>query len=464
MKAAKISHLTLGLIIVVCLTFFPALTPQSVQAQDDANLEPAEKYNQEELAQMLAPIALYPDALLSQILMASTYPIEVIEADRWIRENQGLAGDRLDDALLNKDWDPSVKALCHFPSSLALMSERIAETTTLGNAFLAQESEVMEMIQKLREEAYAQGNLNTTSEQKVVVEKETIIIEPAYPGIIYVPYYDPYFVYGPWWWSPAYPPYYWGPAGVNIGASIAFWPGVYFRVSFLSWSYFDWHHHYIYIDVHKRPRFVRHDRWAVNPGRWAHVPSHRRGVAYRDKATARKYGQAPQRPTTFRRDTRGFPERNRIDQVQSRDAQTRTDRYHQEQQQVERKIKDLKKGPRDQPERQQSNIVTPKTDRGETGKMEKVPAGSHQQKQVPTVPKRQIRQQVERDRTNREEVARDKQKRVESRERQASPDEVFDRVEDGKQERQSGDRGRYSRKGLKDTDNRDQDHNVRKWR
>ena len=465
MKAAKISYLTLGLFIIACLAFFPALTTQSALAQDSASLEPEEKYNREELAQMLAPIALYPDALLSQILMASTYPIEVIEADRWIRKNQGLTGDRLDDALLNREWDPSVKAICHFPSILALMSERIAETTTLGNAFLAQEPEVMEMIQKLREEAYAQGNLNTTSEQKVVVEKETIIIEPADPGIIYVPFYDPYFVYGPWWWPPAYPPYYWGPSGVSVGTGISFRPGVYFGVSFLSWSYFDWHHHYIYIDGHKRPRFVRHDRWVVKPGRWSHVPSHRRGVAYREKTTARKYGQSPQRPTTFRRDTRGFPERHRIDQIQSREARTEADRYHREQQEVERKIKNFKKVPRDKVERQQSNAVMPKTDRGKTGKLERVPAESNQLKQAPMFPKRQIQPHVERDKMNRQKVTRDKQKRVGYRERQAGPDDVFGRVEyGGKKERQSSDRGRYSRKAPKGTGNRDQQHNVRKWR
>lgn len=207
MKAATIFHLTLGLLII----FFFSLPPQSL-AQDSSYLEPSAKYREEELAQMLAPIALYPDALLSQVLMASTYPLEVIEADRWVRRNPELKDKSLEAALLSEAWDPSVKALCHFPSILALMSERITETTNLGNAFLAQEAEVMDMVQELRAKANAQGNLTTTSEQKVIVEKETIIIEPADPRVIYVPYYDPFYIYGSWWY-PAYPPYYWGPPG-----------------------------------------------------------------------------------------------------------------------------------------------------------------------------------------------------------------------------------------------------------
>ncbi|MCP4257009.1 MAG: DUF3300 domain-containing protein [Planctomycetes bacterium] len=198
-------------------------------------LESSEKYSREELSQMLAPIALYPDALLSQVLMASTYPIEVIEADRWVRKDPDLKGEALDTALLDKDWDPSVKAICHFPSILALMSERITETTNLGNAFLAQEAEVMDMVQEMRAKAYEQGNLTTTSKQKVIVEKETIIIEPADPRVIYVPYYDPFYIYGPWWY-PAYPPYYWGPPGVRIGIGVSYWPGLYFGFAYGTWS------------------------------------------------------------------------------------------------------------------------------------------------------------------------------------------------------------------------------------
>jgi len=302
MKAVTVFKLAMGLLMLA----FVSLALRSF-AQETDNLEPSEKFSREELTQMLAPIALYPDALLSQILMASTYPIEVIEADRWVKKNPGLTGSDLDNALLNIDWDPSVKAVCHFPTVLDLMSERISQTTSIGNAFLAQEDEVMDVIQELRNKAYAQGNLTTNSEQKVIVEKETIIIEPADPQVIYVPYYDPFYVYGPWWY-PAYPPYYWVPYGTRIGRGIYYWPAFYFGYAFGTWSYFDWHRHYVHIDVYKRPRYVRSDYWRVKPGPWLHYPEHRRGVAYRDKGTARKYGQYPYSYRQFRRDTRGFPE------------------------------------------------------------------------------------------------------------------------------------------------------------
>ena len=284
------------------LCFILPLPP--VFAEDLSAQSATDLYNQQELAQMLAPIALYPDALLSQILMASTYPIEVIEADRWVKRNSHLEADYLDDALYSKEWDPSVKALCHFPSTLARMSEQITETTNLGNAFLAQEDDMMEMVQHLREKAYAEGNLHSTRQQKVIVEGETIVIEPVHPQTIYIPYYDPYYVYGSWWY-PAYSPYYWGPSGVRLGFGVSFYPGIYLNFAFGSWSYFDWPHHVIYINTHKRPRFIRKER-VVSRRVWQHIPRHRRGVAYRDKRTAQTYGQAPHRSQESRRESRGY--------------------------------------------------------------------------------------------------------------------------------------------------------------
>lgn len=231
-------------------------------------------YSREELAQMLAPIALYPDSLLSQVLMAATYPVEVVEADRWVKDRPDLRDDALDEALLDRDWDPSVKALCHFPTVLALMSERIGETSRIGDAFLEQEEGVMTMVQELRAKARAQGNLVSTSEQRVWADADAIIIEPTDPRVVYVPYYDPVSVYGSWWY-PDYPPYYWTPAGASLGVGLSFRPGVYFGFSFSNWSRFDWRQRYIHIDSHRRPRYVHHDRWRYNPGRWERGLSHR---------------------------------------------------------------------------------------------------------------------------------------------------------------------------------------------
>lgn len=303
------STIILNLFIIVSFTVFGIVSPQQAFAQDGAFPELYEQYSQAELAQMLAPIALYPDTLLSQVLMASTYPIEVIEADRWIARRPELKGERLDDALLNKDWDPSVKAICHFPSILALMSERISETTNIGNAFLAQEGEVMDMVQELRARAYAQGNLYTSARQNVVVDREIIIIEPSDPHVIYAPYYDPFAIYGTWWY-PAYPPYIWHPHGTSYVTGFSYWPGINFGFTFTNWSYFDWHRHHVHIDVHKRPRYVRHDRWTHVDSRWNHSPTHRRGFAYRDKATAWKFDQRPNHQKTIEVEHRSLTDRN----------------------------------------------------------------------------------------------------------------------------------------------------------
>ncbi len=306
MKTRTVVRIVIGVLFTHLLLNLPFFLPRQALAAESDQLEATERYAREELAQMLAPIALYPDSILSQVLIASTYPIEVIEADRWVKGNPNLKWQALDDALVGRDWDPSVKALCHFPTVLDLMSERIGETTRIGNAFLAQEEEVLDTIQELRAKAHAQGNLTSTPEQKVIVQKEKIIIKPANTRVVYVPYYDTQYVYGPWWY-PGYSPYYWGPAPrLSIGLGISFWPGFYFSTAYTSWCRLDWHARYIYVDVHRRPRYVRHDRWVPASGRWRHLPSHRRGLVYRDMPTSRKYSNHPIRPERFRRDPRVF--------------------------------------------------------------------------------------------------------------------------------------------------------------
>lgn len=255
-------------------------------------------FSREELTQMLAPVALYPDALLSQVLMAATYPLEVVEADRWLKKNPLLKGDNLDEALRDQDWDASVKALCHVPAVLALMSERLDETSRLGDAFLGQEQEVMETIQDLRARAIREGNLRSDERQRVTVGDEGIIvIESVDPQTVYVPYYDTRSVYGSWWY-PAWPPWYWGPGRVVVGGGINFWPEVYvgFGFGFGYWSHFDWHRRTIVIDHHRRPHFFRPDyKWEEHRGSWRHDPRHRRGAIYRNRPTAERFGQPPAR-------------------------------------------------------------------------------------------------------------------------------------------------------------------------
>src|SRR5689334_20733274 len=156
-------------------------------------------FSQAELDQLVAPIALYPDALLAQVLMASTYPIELVYADRWIAANPGLNGTALEDALQSQTWDPAVKSLTVFPQVLQMMSAKLDWTQKLGDAFLAQQQDVMATVQALRGKAVSEGNLKDSKEQKVITEKTettTIIkIEPTDPQVVYVPTYNPTVVY-----------------------------------------------------------------------------------------------------------------------------------------------------------------------------------------------------------------------------------------------------------------------------
>jgi len=187
------------------------LAPGGAGAQD------AGAYSQQELEQMIAPIALYPDPLLAQILMAATYPLDVVEAAHWSRIRPGLAGEEALRAAEGEDWDPSVKSLLAFPQVLARMDENRQWTQSLGDAFLDQQAQLMDTVQALRRRAEAAGNLRSNDRLQVIDDGSALMVEPLDPGIVYVPYYDPLVAYGPWWW-PAYPP-----------VSLRPWPGYYAR-------------------------------------------------------------------------------------------------------------------------------------------------------------------------------------------------------------------------------------------
>jgi hypothetical protein len=293
--------------------------PPDVFAQD-AGTKPA--FKQEELDQMLAPIALYPDSLLTQILMASTYPLEVVQAERWAKKNKDLKGDALAKALEAQPWDPSVKSLVNFPDVLTAMSEKLDLTQKVGDAFLAQQKDVMATIQKLRAKAEASGNLKTTKEQVVKVEKEVIIIESSSPEVVYVPTYNPTVVYGAWPY-PAYPPAYYYPpvatpyafaAGIAIGAAWGY-----------AWGHSDWHGGDVDIDVNRNSNINRNiDRSKYSQqrgeggrggqGKWQHDAGHRGGVSYRDQGTAQKYNRGTGGDAAKSRDAyRGRAEQGRQD-------------------------------------------------------------------------------------------------------------------------------------------------------
>ncbi|MEN6373937.1 MAG: DUF3300 domain-containing protein [Smithella sp.] len=298
-------------VVSISIAILFALPLQSLAESN--NNAPQKKLSKEELAQLLAPIALYPDELVSQILMASTYPLEVVQADRWVKKNKKIKGDALAKALEKENWDPSVKSLVGFPSILAAMSEKLDLTTKVGDAFLSQQKDVMDTIQMLRKKAYDAGNLKTSKEQKVIVEKEVIVIKQADPEVIYVPSYSPTVVYGAWMY-PAYPPYYYYPPPPPAYPAYHFAAGVAIGVAWgYAWGNCNWHGGHVEQNINQNINVNRNiDRSKyqnrVNPNdrQWQHNPEHRRGVAYKDGATAKRYGQSPARSMEGRRESRGY--------------------------------------------------------------------------------------------------------------------------------------------------------------
>ncbi len=299
-------------------------------AQGTQEAQESKPFRQEELDQMLAPVALYPDELLTQLLMASTYPLEIVQASRWTKQNKDLKGDALTEALEKQDWDPSVKSLLAFPDILAKMNENLEWTQKVGDAFLEQQEEVMNTIQKLRKKAQEAGNLEDSPQQKVIVEKETIVIQPTNPEVVYVPSYNPAVVYGTWWW-PAFPPpppffpYY--PGAVMRGA-LAFGAGVAVGAAWgYAWGHANWRGGYVNINANRNVNFnhnINRDRYKTDmrnkglgeggQGRWKHDASHRKGASYRDQGTAQKFGRGSSSEAVRSRDAfRGRAEQGRQD-------------------------------------------------------------------------------------------------------------------------------------------------------
>jgi hypothetical protein len=270
-------------------------------------------YSQDELDQLVAPIALYPDQLLAQILMAATYPLEVVEAARFVQQNSNLRGDALDQALADKNWDPSVQSLAAYPQVLAMMNDKLEWTQRLGDAFLADQARVMDTVQSLRQKAQAAGNLQSTPQLSVTTQDDDIVIDTPQPDEVYVPVYDPTVIYGPWW-APAYPPWFWCPppiygypycpvytAGIVFGAP---WPIWY---NHWGWAHPHWHGHRIAIDGHDN-RFwndPRHPRPSPG-GDWQHSPPHRRGVAYPNAPTRDRFTRIDPNAVRSRQDFRGY--------------------------------------------------------------------------------------------------------------------------------------------------------------
>lgn len=267
----------------------PQAPPSSAAAPAPADQIPADQLlKPEQLAQLVSPIALYPDDLLAQVLMASTYPLEVVEASRWLTAHKNLKGEALRTAVEKEKWDDSVKGLVATPQVLDMLSNKLSWTKDLGDAFLAQQSDVMDAVQALRARAQQNKKLETTKEQKVTnrteSNKQVIVIESATPNTVYVPYYDPAVVYGSWPY-PAYPPYYYPPAYgyyPMLGTGMAFAAGIALGAWAGSWwgGGCGWGNNTININ-NSRNR-VTH---------WNHNPAHRQGVRYNNPHVANRYGR-----------------------------------------------------------------------------------------------------------------------------------------------------------------------------
>ncbi len=275
---------------------FAALTLAALPMRAQAQAEP-KPFSPEELDQILAPIALYDDALLSQVLMAAGYPLEIVEAARWSQANPNLKGDAAVTAVADKTWDVSVKSLVAFPSVLKQLSDHLDWTQKLGDALIGQQADVAASIQRLRAKAAAAGTLKTGKEQTVTTQTQgsetTIAIQPTDPQVVYVPTYDPNTAYGEWS-NPSYPPTSY-PTGGAVMRGLAWGVGIAAAgAMFSSWN---WNSggsgSYVNVNANRATNIDRnYNRANVGTGgRWQHDPGHRKGVAYRDPVARQQYGQ-----------------------------------------------------------------------------------------------------------------------------------------------------------------------------
>ena len=302
-------------VIMLCLS------PGTVQAEDAT-------FSEAELDQMMAPIALYPDALLAQILMAVTYPADVAEAVKWSKDNPDQDGDAAVQAVQDKSWDPSVMSLVAFPQVLAMMGEQPDWVQNVGDAFLADSEAVMDTVQKLRSKAKEEGNLKTSEQQKVIMEEPSssetiIIIESADPRIVYVPSYNPTIIYGTWWW-PRYTPWYYRPYGYGFGSAVVRGIGFGIGVGITNalWGGCHWGRGRGSVDINVN-RYnninVNRNRLDVNnrTSNWKHNADNRRGVPYRDDKSRQQFenkrGGAEQREDFRGRDAQRDKARATLD-------------------------------------------------------------------------------------------------------------------------------------------------------
>jgi hypothetical protein len=335
------------LMLVLTALYFPGAATR-VAAQEQGQTQPASQavWTANQLDNLVAPLALYPDPLLGQMLVASTYPLETVEASQWLQRNHNLNGQALIDAAKQQSWDSSVQALVAVPDALAKLNQDIRWTTELGNAFLAQQNDVMDAVQRMRARAESSGNLRSTQQQTVTTQvqdgRQVVVIEPASPNIIYVPLYDPFYIWGPpvyGFYPPlSYPLFGFGfGIGYNLGFCFSNWGG---------WGFWGWGPNWFGRSIivnniffhrygfHERP--IGHFRGNTV---WAHDPIHRLGVPYRNDRIAAQFGGRKSVPIPNRSDSRmngRIPEQRRQNESQApRFQNPQRQRYQPSQQQFQ---------------------------------------------------------------------------------------------------------------------------------
>ncbi len=304
--------------LLIGVTISATLAAAGITRAEDKPDFPAEQ-----IEQMVAPIALYPDPLLTNILMASTYPLEVVQADRWVKSNPKVKGADLDKALQSQKWDDSVKSLVKVPDVLDRMSKNLDWTSDLGDAFLGQQKDVLDAVQRMRKKASDAGNLETTKQQQVVVEKEVIKIVPADPEVIYVPTYSAPAVYGSAWAYPTYyyPPMYAYPPGYVAAAGLVSF-GVGMAVGAAVWGNCNWGGGWSSccggwgggdvdidrnVNINGDVNIGNRQNVSNRQQRWEHKPEHRGGVGYRNQNVSNRYqGAEGQRRQQSREQARGY--------------------------------------------------------------------------------------------------------------------------------------------------------------
>jgi Protein of unknown function (DUF3300) len=271
MNIKLMTRMLIGFVCCLLVQFTAPLTSYGASGQsNDQAPPPAVQQSPQELQQLVAPIALYPDALVAQILAASTYPTEIVEADRWMQSHSELKGEQLAGEVDKQPWDPSVKALMQFPSVLANMDKNLSWASSLGEAYANQQQDVMDAVQEMRQQARKAGHLSSNEQEKITNQGNTIVIEPASPDVVYVPEYDPWLVYG--YPIVAYPGWYPVPGIFYDG------PGLYFGAGFgigffggFGWGWnhwgWDWHDHRM---IYNHNTYISHSRTIINRNNFNH--------------------------------------------------------------------------------------------------------------------------------------------------------------------------------------------------